>query len=193
MYFCRIKYQLMKRFLLFLSFVCVVALASAQEQPMKFLGINMNCTMNTFVNKLKGKGFVQDSNTNDPSTVFMKGTFAGEHVKLEIRAASKTHLVYIVVVNFNRSTNYTYPALKEKLIEKYGEDFKEYNGLKEEDKYAKFVTDYMVWKLNTDETTKNCNRLVLSKCSYRANFPLVLSYIDGRNSIIDIQEIESDF
>ncbi len=183
----------MKRIILIIAMFLMVGSISAQVQPMKFLGINMNCTMNTFVNKLKGKGFVQDANTNHPNTVFMKGTFAGERVKLEIRAAAKTHLVYIVVVNFNRSTSYTYSGLKETLLEKYGDNSKEFNKLQEEDKYAKFVTDYMVWRLNEDEETHNCNRLVLSQCSYRANFPLVLSYIDGKNSIIDLQEVESDF
>lgn len=183
----------MKKILLLMAFVCAVLLAPAQTQPMKFLGISMNCTMNTFVNKLKGKGFTQEPNDNHPNTVFMKGTFAGERVKIEIRAAAKTHLVYIVVVNFNRSTSYKYEGLKEILVDKYGDNYKEFNKLKEEDKYAKFVTDYMVWRLNEDEETQNCNRLVLSQCSYRANFPLVLSYIDGKNSIIDLQEVESDF
>ena len=183
----------MKKVLLLMAFVCAVVLSSAQVQPMKFLGISMNCTMNTFVNKLKGKGFVVEPNDNHPNTVFMKGTFAGERVKLEIRAAAKTHLVYIVVVNFNRSTNYTYGRLKETLVDKYGSDFQEFNKLKEEEKYAKFVTDYMVWRLNEDEETHASNRLVLSQCSYRANFPLVLSYIDGRNAVLDLQEVESDF
>lgn len=183
----------MKRILLFLSFVCVVALAPAQTQPMKFLGISMNCTMNTFVNKLKGKGFELETNHNVPNTSFMRGTFAGERVKIEIRAAAKTHLVYIVVVNFNRSTSYTYENLKKTLLEKYGDNSKEFNKLKEEDKYAKFTTDYIVWRLNEDEETHQYNRLVLSQCSYRANFPLVISYIDGKNAIIDIQEVESDF
>ena len=183
----------MKRLALTLALFAAALLASAQTAPMKFLGINMNCTMNTFVNKLKGKGFVQDTGTPRDNTVFMKGSFAGERVKLEIRAASKTHLVYIVVVNFNRSTGYTYPTLKSKLVEKYGGDFQEIGGLDELDKYAKFTTDYAVWQLNADTTTHECNRLVLSQCSYRANFPLVLSYIDGRNAIIDIKEIESDF
>ncbi|MCR4680190.1 MAG: hypothetical protein K5636_01085 [Bacteroidales bacterium] len=183
----------MKKFVILLTILAVGLVASAQTAPMKFLGINMNCTMNTFVNKLKGKGFVQDVNTSHDNTVFMKGAFAGERVKLEIRAAAKTHLVYIVVVNFNRSTSYTYSALKTKLTEKYGGDFQELNGLDELDKYAKFTTDYSVWQLNADTTTNVCNRLVLSQCSYRANFPLVLSYIDGRNAIIDLKEIDSDF
>ena len=153
----------------------------------------MNCTMNTFVNKLKGKGFELETNHNVPNTSFMRGTFAGERVKIEIRAAAKTHLVYIVVVNFNRSTSYTYENLKKTLLDKYGDNSKEFNKLKEEDKYAKFTTDYIVWRLNEDEETHQYNRLVLSQCSYRANFPLVISYIDGKNAIIDIQEVESDF
>ena len=183
----------MKRIILILTMFLMVGGLSAQEQPMKFLGISMNCTMNTFVNKLKGKGFAQEPNNNHPNTVFMKGTFGGERVKIEIRAAAKTHLVYIVVVNFNRSTSYTYENLKKTLLDKYGENNKEYNKLKEEEKYAKFTTDYIVWRLNEDAETHQCNRLVLSQCSYRANFPLVLSYIDGKNSIIDLQEVESDF
>lgn len=183
----------MKKVLMLLAFVSVFLLAPAQTQPMKFLGISMNCTMNTFVNKLKGKGFELETNHNAPNTSFMRGTFAGERVKIEIRAASQTHLVYIVVVNFNRSTNYTYAKLKETLADKYGADYKEYNGLKEEEKYAKFVTDYMVWHLNKAEDSDVVNWLVLSNCSYRANFPLVISYIDGKNAIIDIQEVESDF
>lgn len=183
----------MKRVLSLLVVAILTFSATAQTQPMKYLGISMNCTMNTFVNKLKGKGFELETNHNVPNTSYMRGNFAGERVKIEIKAAAKTHLVYIVTVNFNRSTSYTYEKLKETLVDKYGADFKEYTGLQEEDKYAKFVTDYMVWQLNVDEETKNCNRLVLSRCSYRANSPLVLSYIDGKNAILDLQEVESDF
>ena len=93
---------------------------------MKFLGIDLNCTMTTFVNKLKGKGFVQDMNTSHDNTVVMKGMFAGEKVKVEIKGAAKTHLICSVYVCFNLSTRYTYEALKNQLKDKYGEEYQEF-------------------------------------------------------------------
>ena len=93
-----------------LAFVSLILIAPAQTQPMKFLGISMNCTMNTFVNKLKGKGFELETNHNVPNTSFMRGTFAGERVKIsETKARSiKTFFIGIYFmrakiqkVNFN--------------------------------------------------------------------------------------------
>lgn len=160
---------------------------------MKFLGIDLNCTMTTFVNKLKGKGFVQDMNTSHDNTVVMKGMFAGEKVKVEIKGAAKTHLICSVYVCFNLSTRYTYEALKNQLKDKYGEEYQEFNKIKEDEGFVQYSTDYIIWNTDKDPDNGNCNRVVLSKCSYRGSSPFVISYIDSRNSIIDLQEIKSDF
>ena len=91
--------------------ICLLALwlfalaAPAQSQHMKFMGIDMNCTISTFMSKLKGKGFTEDASSHQDNKVVMKGTFAGEKVKLEVRCASKSHLVYSVMVCFNLSTS----------------------------------------------------------------------------------------
>ena len=110
----------MKKILFTALFSLVLCISFAQTQPMKFLGIGMNSTMSTFVSKLKGKGFVEDVNHAKPNYTVMKGTFAGERVKLEIRSAAKTHLIYKVDVYFNMSTQFTYPDLQVVLVTSMG-------------------------------------------------------------------------
>ena len=69
----------------------------------------------------------------------------------------------------------------------------EYNNLKEEGGYVKYVTDYVEWKNATDTVTGDCNRVVLSKCSYRSTSSFVISYLDGKNSKTEAVEKFSDF
>lgn len=176
-------------FLLFFTF----ALCHAQTQPMKFLGIGMNSTMSTFVSKLKGKGFVEDVNRAKPNFTVMKGTFAGERVKLEIRSAAKTHLIYKVDVYFSLSTQFTYPDLQGRLSDKYGEITQEVNNIKEEPVYVKYTSDYSKWQTDTDTLTQGYNTIILSKCSYHSTSPVVISYIDGKNSKVETLEVNSDF
>lgn len=166
----------------------------AQTQPMKFMGIAMNSTQSTFVSKLKGKGFVEDVSHSKPNLVVMKGLFAGERVKIEVRCAAKTHLVYGVYVYFNMSTRFTYDDLRSRLSGKYGENFEETVGLKNDDfAYVKYTTDYTQWFTDKDEESGAHNTIVLSKCSYHSTSPYVISYIDGKNSKVEMLEVNSDF
>ena len=174
-------------------FTIAFAVGYSQTQPMKFLGIGMNSTMSTFVSKLKGKGFVEDVSHARPNYTVMKGTFAGERVKLEIRSAAKTHLIYKVDVYFNMSTQFTYPDLQERLIGKYGEIAQEFNNIKGEPVFVKYTTDYSKWQMNTDTLTQAYNTIILSKCSYQSTSPVVISYIDGKNSKVEALEVNSDF
>ncbi len=184
----------MKRILLVVAFIAAYILLPAQSQNMKFMGIGLNCTMSTFTSKLKGKGFTQDMTASRDNTVVMKGMFAGEKVKVEIKGAAKTHLVCSVNVCFLMSTRYTYEKLKDELMEKYGKfEWKEYLKVKEDEGYVQYVTDYVVWNADAVEETGEHNLVVLSKCNYRSTAPYVISYIDTRNSAIDLQEIKSDF
>lgn len=183
----------MKRILL--SILCCVLLSScfAQAKPMRFMGIGMNSTLSTFVSKLKGKGFTEDVNHNKPNLVVMKGVFAGERVKLEIRSAAKTHLVYSVNVFFNVSTQFTYEDLKVRITDKYGEYATELNKIKEEPVFVKYTTDYTQWQLDRDTVTNAYNAIVLSKCSYHSTSPVVITYLDGKNSKVEALEVNSDF
>lgn len=184
----------MKKTFLIIALLMACVLGEAQTQHMKFLGIDLNCTLSTFTSKLKGKGFIQDLNNSHENFIIAKGVFAGEKTRVEVRCASKTHLVSSVRVCFNMSTGYTYEELQKRLMDKYGAEYEEEKGLKEADACGvKYVTDYSKWKVNVDEETGAYNLIVLSKCSYRGASPLVISYIDSRNSAIDIQEINSDF
>ena len=183
----------MKKTLTTFLLTLAVVLCSAQTQPMKFLGIGMNSTMSTFVSKLKGKGFVEDVNRTKPNFTVMKGTFAGERVKLEIRSAAKTHLIYKVDVYFSLSTQFTYPDLQGRLSDKYGEITQEVNNIKEEPVYVKYTTDYSKWQTDTDTVTQGFNTIILSKCSYHSTSPVVISYIDGKNSKVETLEVNSDF
>lgn len=187
-----VKSSAMKKFFLLISFLAFVLVGPAQTQHMKFMGVDLNCTMSTFMSKLKGKGFVQDVNNSRDNLVYMKGTFAGEKVKLEIRCATKTHLVYSVMVCFNMSTSFNYETLKTQL-EKYGTDTQEFKNVNDDEGYVKYATDYMVWNTDKDPETGFSNKIVLTKCSYRGTSPYVISYIDRRNSLLDVQEVSSDF
>ncbi|MBR4136527.1 MAG: hypothetical protein IKU03_09010 [Bacteroidales bacterium] len=183
----------MKRILL--SILCCVLLSScfAQAKPMRFMGIGMNSTLSTFVSKLKGKGFTEDVNHNKPNLVVMKGVFAGERVKLEVRSAAKTHLVYSVNVFFNVSTQFTYEELQKRLTDKYGEAVLEVNDIKNEPVFVKYTTDYTQWQLDTDTVTNAYNAIVLSKCSYHSTSPVTITYLDGKNSKVEALEVNSDF
>lgn len=160
---------------------------------MRFMGIGMNSTLSTFVSKLKGKGFVEDVNHNKPNMVVMKGVFAGERVKLEVRSAAKTHLVYSVNVFFNMSTQFTYEDLQQRLTDKYGEAAFELNKIKDEPVFVKYTTDYTQWNMDTDTTTNAFNAIILSKCSYHSTSPLIITYLDGKNSKVEALEVNSDF
>ena len=183
----------MKKIFSVLFLILAVLVGNAQTQPMKFLGIGMNSTMSTFVSKLKGKGFVEDVSHTKPNYTVMKGTFAGERVKLEIRSAAKTHLVYKVDVFFSLSTQFTYPDLQGRLSDKYGEITQEVNKIKDEPVYVKYTSDYSKWQTDTDTVTQAYNTIILSKCSYHSTAPVVISYIDGKNSKVETLEVNSDF
>lgn len=184
---------IMKKILITLLYIIAFSVGYSQTQPMRFLGIGMNSTMSTFISKLKGKGFVEDVNHAKPNYTVMKGTFAGERVKLEIRSAAKTHLIYKVDVYFNMSTQFTYPDLQERLSGKYGEIAQEVNNIREEPIYVKYTTDYSKWQTDTDTLTQGFNTIILSKCSYHSTSPVVISYIDGKNSKVEALEVNSDF
>lgn len=183
----------MKKILSTLLFCIMLVISQAQTQPMKFLGIGMNSTMSTFVSKLKGKGFVEDVNHTKPNYTVMKGTFAGERVRLEVRSAAKTHLIYKVDVYFNMSTQFTYADLQGRLSGKYGEITQEVKDIKEEPIFVKYTTDYSKWQIDTDTLTQGFNTIILSKCSYHSTSPVVISYIDGKNSKVEALEVNSDF
>ena len=183
----------MKKILLTGLFCIALIFSYAQTQPMKFLGVGMNSTMSTFVSKMKGKGFVEDVNHTKPNYTVMKGTFAGERVKIEIRSAAKTHLVYSVNVFFPMSTQFTYPDLQGRLSDKYGEITQEVNNIKEEPIFVKYTTDYSKWQTDTDTMTQAYNMIILSKCSYHSTSPVVITYIDGKNSKVETLEVNSDF
>ena len=126
--------------------------------------------------------------TNNP--IYM---FAGEKVKVQAHCATKTHLICNVNVCFFMSTRYTYEKLKSELTEKYGDKYVEAHKVEENKGYVPYVTDYCQWFVDQDTLTGKSNTIILSKCDYRSSAPLVISYIDAKNSHIDTLEIKSDF
>lgn len=183
----------MKKILLTLFLSVSMIVGFGQTQPMKFMGIGMNSTLSTFISKLKGKGFTEDVNHSKPNLTVMKGVFAGERVKLEVRSSAKTHLVYSVNVYFNLSTQFTYSDLQNRLANKYGAEYQEIKGLKEENVMVKYTTDYSRWMLDVDTLTQEHNTIILSKCSYNSTAPVVITYLDGKNSKVEMLDVNSDF
>lgn len=95
----------MKKLIVTIWLSIMVFVGLAQTQPMRFMGISLNCTMSTFTSKMKGKGFAEDPSNSRENFVVMKGLFAGEKTRAEVRCAAKTHMVSSVYVCFNRSTS----------------------------------------------------------------------------------------
>lgn len=90
----------MKHRLLFLLVVLISSL-NTWSQNFKFMGIEMNCPIDSFVLKLQSKNFVlSDSiaNINNHTEKWMKGHFAGNDVLLHVESTPHTDIVYMVSV-----------------------------------------------------------------------------------------------
>lgn len=118
-----------------LLFSLVVNFCNAQSH-LKFMGIPITGTINTFQTKLQAKGFKHDKVTSSQYAVGIrafKGKFAGEDADLVVRYDEKSYNVFRVMVCMSSYEENVaariYNELEPLLIKKYGEyQDSEFNG-----------------------------------------------------------------
>ena len=114
----------MKHLLCTLLLTLTVCLCSAQTEHMKFKGIPMEGTLQSFTLKLKAKGYVP-LGTEDGVSV-LKGEFAGYKNCHIYAVADKSGMICRVCVEFPKMDKWAdlescYSSYKDMLTEKYGE------------------------------------------------------------------------
>ena len=112
----------MRKVLLTLFFVCSVLCSSAQGH-LSFKGIPIDGSMNSFCQKLKGKGFTQIGTEGNIS--LFTGDFTGRNATVGVVAADNGLDVFSVAVLFEESDSWntlvnTYDHYKDLYVEKYG-------------------------------------------------------------------------
>lgn len=114
----------MKKSLLSLLFLLFsVALGINAQEHMKFMGIPIDGTINTFGTKLSEKGFLKKN--VDGNICTYKGKFTGREVDVLVLGTDKTSTVWKVVVWFEKETSWSsikmmFGDYKEMFKEKYG-------------------------------------------------------------------------
>ena len=112
----------MRKFLFTLAFALMAMVTFAQGEHMTFKGIPMQGPLNTFVQKLKDKGFILVESTKE--SAILNGKFATYdncyvYVYTEKNNVSSVAVMFPEQKTWNAITN-RYYSLKEMLTEKYG-------------------------------------------------------------------------
>lgn len=124
----------MKKVFLLLA-VLALNLSVAAQEHLTFKGVPIDGTRQSFVQKLKEKGFTY---LYERDLVLMTGTFAGYHdCTIIISSLKDKNLVYSVIVMFPKEYVWshvfsTYSTLKLELTRKYGNPFVEVEKFKDE-------------------------------------------------------------
>ncbi len=148
----------MKHFLLTLLLAFAVGVCSAQTEHMKFKGVPMEGSLQTFTNKLKAKGLTFVGIEDGVS--LLKGDFAGYRNCSIYAVSDKSGMICKVSVTFPEMDKWgdlerCYSSYKSMLSEKYGEPI---------DCVEKFQRDYA-----NDDNTKMFE-LKLDGCKYYSVF-----------------------
>ena len=107
------------------AFATLCGYAQEKSGHLLFKGVPIDGTVNSFVQKMKQKGFAIKA--NDGQTAIMKGAFAGyKNCEVYIFRGPEKDLVFRVGVVFDSNTNWEllsskYFSLKQMLTKKYGE------------------------------------------------------------------------
>ena len=127
----------MKRILIALLFVfsCMGAMAQNANEHLKFMGIPINGTLESFTQKLVAKGMKREHAWDN--AVLLKGTFAGKrNCEVYVNRIPSRNIVYRIVVCLpSRETwewlENDYTEFKRMLTSKYGDPFKYSESFKE--------------------------------------------------------------
>lgn len=145
----------MKRLILLITFVVYALTAFSQDtiKHQKFLGVEIDGTYQSFISKMRSKGFCVKSNESAIITL-LNGTFTGRHVNLIV--PNEKQLSRIIVKFDDRDNWYdllnTYKYYCDQYAEKYGNPTsinEEYKGLFDGQNYI------MMRKLNEGCITYN--------------------------------------
>ena len=120
----------MKRILIALLFVfsCIGAMAQNANEHLKFMGIPINGTLESFTQKLVAKGLKREHAWDN--ALLLKGTFAGKSGSgVCVMRVPSRNIVYKVVVCLPSKDTWEwlendYKEFKEMLTTKYGEPYK---------------------------------------------------------------------
>lgn len=186
------------------AFATLCGYAQEKSGHLLFKGVPIDGTVNSFVQKMKQKGFT--TVTGGGETATMKGTFAGyKNCNLLILRTTEKDLVFRVGVIFEHDKSWEllsskYFSLKQMLAKKYGkpsycvEEFDnpyqpEDDNMKmfytEQDK-CKYVTEY-----ETDEGTITL-RIVHTKAEYEHICWVMLVYNDKKNNVAEMESASDD-
>lgn len=169
------------------------AFAQTESEHLTFKGVPIDGSLNSFVQKMKQKGFTYDDTYNN--TVLMKGSFSGyADCKIWVFTTKQTDLVYNVSVSFPYAESWSflysnYSRLKEMLTTKYGEpsecteSFDAYSQ-PNDDQMKMMYTNMDKCKYQTVFTTsKGVIKLIIShiRANYQDSCYVSLIYIDGIN------------
>ena len=120
---------MMKRILIALLFIfsCIGAMAQNANEHLKFMGIPINGTLESFTQKLVAKGMKRQLGRRNIG--FVRGTFAGkDNCKIYIQRINSCDVVFRVVVCLPPRETWAwlesdYNEFKQMLTSKYGEPF----------------------------------------------------------------------
>jgi len=200
------KQKIMKQIIITVlcAFATLCGYAQEKSGHLLFKGVPIDGTVNSFVQKMKQKGFT--TLTNDGQTAMMKGTFAGyKNCDLHILRTTEKDLVYRVGVFFEPDKTWEFLALKyfslkQMLTKKYGkpsycvEEFNDTYQPKddmmkmfyvEQDK-CDYGTDF-----ETDEGTITL-KIVHAKADYEHFCSVMLVYNDKKNNLVEKESASDD-
>ena len=173
----------MKKILVVLSLFFCLGM-SAQGEHVKFMGIDMNCDINTFNEKLTQKGFQYTQELKDPEeeSLAFEGNFSGEKASVFVYYDKDSKLVYKVSVGIiclnNQIAEDKYQHFKKGLSVKYNEHY-----FKEDTTIEKGKTFTVLLLDKEKKSYGGINMYILS--NFSQEFPdasiLTLGYIDSAN------------
>lgn len=189
----------MKRFILTTLFVIAFAVCNAQSNHLKFKGIPIEGTQNSFVQKLKAKGFTYKG--MDEGIAILEGEFAGiKKCTILVSRFADKDVVQLVAVVFPERDNWAdimsdYNTYKQFLTEKYGnpECSEGFSGREPSDDYLKFrrLLDNECQFLSEFSTEGGRIQLSMMKADYNTA-SVFLKYIDESNANEVRQQIMDD-
>lgn len=179
----------MKQFIITIFMTAIVAVASAQTNHMKFKGVPMEGTLNSFVQKLKDKGFTYIGQKD--GTAILKGEFAAtKGCSIGVARFADRDQVNVVAVVFPEEDSWngiskSYYGLKDMLTEKYGapesvEEFSDGEPSSDFIRFHKILRDECNF-MSEFKCENGKIQLTMAKQDYNTA-SIILRYIDKANA-----------
>ncbi len=179
----------MKQLIFSILLSAMVAVGSAQTNHMKFKGIPMEGTLNSFVQKLKAKGYSYLGQQD--GMALLKGEFAAtKGCTIGVARFADRDQVNLVAVIFPEEESWngitkSYFGLKDMLTEKYGnpESVEEFSGDEPPTDFLRFhkILDDECHYLSEFQCENGKIQLTMAKQDYNSA-AVILRYIDKANA-----------